>query len=111
MLTSECYSRSNYSISSRSVYHFAIGLPCRLRASSHPLAIAYHGSECKIVAVRMMRSSEPMLVVEFPDGSHIKGLFFYELEDLEGNQLFREVFNRLHQANKMAQEELLYQFL
>lgn len=107
MLMIECPSP----LSNRSAYHFAVGLQCRLRTTNHPQAIGYQGSECKIIAVRIMQSNEPMLIVEFPDGTQVRGLFFYELEDLEGNQLFREVFNRLCQARRMSSKKFIYQII
>ena len=96
---------------SRSAYHFAVGLQCRLRTTNHPQAIAYQGSECKIIAVRIMRSNEPMLIVQFADGTQVKGLFFYELEDLEGNQLFREAFNCLCKPSKIMNKSRIYQIV
>lgn len=70
-------------------FYRAIGLQCRLGATNHPEAAPYQGKECRIVAVRLMSSSEPMLVVQFADGNQLSGLFFCELEDPRGQQLQR----------------------
>lgn len=86
----------------QNTFYRAIGWQCRLGATNHPHAAPYRGQECRIVAVRLMSSSEPMLVVQFADGSQFSGLFFCELEDLRGRQLQRRDFERLTNASTLC---------
>jgi hypothetical protein len=65
-----------------------------LGVTNHPEATPYQQQECRIVAVRLMSSSEPMLVVQFADGNQLSGLFFCELEDVKGRQLQRLDFEK-----------------
>lgn len=78
----------------QNTFYRAVGLQCRLGTTNHPQAAPYQGQECRIVAVRLMSSSEPMLIVQFADGSQLSGLFFCELEDCKGQQLQRRDFEK-----------------
>lgn len=70
----------------------AIGYQCKLSATNHPDADQYQGRECRIVAVKVMSSGKPMLTIQFPDGTQVKGVFFSELEDDMGRPLHRHRF-------------------
>ncbi|MGI0485726.1 hypothetical protein ACN4EK_09840 [Pantanalinema rosaneae CENA516] len=83
-------------------FYRAIGLHCKLGATNHPHADPYRGQECRIIAVRLMSSSEPMLVVQFADGSQLSGLFFCELEDARGKQLQRRDFEKPLQPSTLC---------
>ncbi len=75
--------------------HPAIGFLCKLSATNHPVAARYQGMECRIVAVKIIHGGrEPMLIVQFPDGTQVAGLFFYELEDETGETLQRRKFEK-----------------
>jgi hypothetical protein len=83
-----------FSRSVQRLLHPAVGHYFRLSATNHPDAAQYQGMYCTIVAVKIMRGGEPMLIVQFPDGIQVAGLFFCELEDEAGRPLQRSKFER-----------------
>ncbi|MEB3336471.1 MAG: hypothetical protein VKJ46_03345 [Leptolyngbyaceae bacterium] len=67
--------------------HLVIGNRYKLGFTNHPKAKGYQGKECELIAIRQMSDGEPMLSVRFTDEVELNGLFLFELEDMNGQQL------------------------